>query len=87
MLEKTVHLNEDILKGVSYRAKMEDVDESTAIRQFIISIFNYPAEELEEDVENIRRSFKIIWRTWKGIRNELENTFVQDIRWKMDTDE
>ena len=32
-----------------------------------VSIFNYPAEELEEDVENIRRSFKIIWRTWKGI--------------------
>ena len=73
MLEKTVHLNEELLKGVSYRATMEDVDESTAIRQFIISIFNYPVEELEEDVESIRRNFKIIWRTWKGIRNELEN--------------
>ena len=73
MLEKTVHPNEELLKGVSYRATMEDVDESTAIRQFIISIFNYPAEELEEDIENIRRSFKIIWRTRKRIRNELEN--------------
>jgi len=35
MIEKKVHLNEDILKGVSYRVKLEDVDESTAIRQFI----------------------------------------------------
>lgn len=35
MIEKRVHLTEDILKGVSYRAKLEDVDESTAIRQFI----------------------------------------------------
>ena len=35
MTEKKIHLTEDILKGVSYRAKMEDVDESTAIRQFI----------------------------------------------------
>ncbi|NQE46642.1 hypothetical protein C5S31_11535 [ANME-1 cluster archaeon GoMg2] len=35
MIEKKVHLTEDILKGVSYRAKQEDVDESTAIRQFI----------------------------------------------------
>ena len=35
MIEKKVHLTEDILKGVSYRAKLEDVDESTAIRQFI----------------------------------------------------
>lgn len=35
MQEKTVHLTEDILKGVSYRVKLEDVDESTAIRQFI----------------------------------------------------
>ena len=35
METKTVHLTEDILKGVSYRAKLEDVDESTAIRQFI----------------------------------------------------
>jgi len=35
METKTVHLTEDLLKGVSYRAKMEDVDESTAIKQFI----------------------------------------------------
>ena len=35
MMEKKVHLTEDLLKGVLYRAKMEDVDESTAIRQFI----------------------------------------------------
>ena len=35
MIEKKVHLTEDILKGVSYRAKLEDVDEPTAIRQFI----------------------------------------------------
>jgi hypothetical protein len=34
METKTVHLTEDLLKGVSYRAKLEDVDESTAIRQF-----------------------------------------------------
>lgn len=35
MIEKRVHLTEDILKGVSYRINREDVDESTAIRQFI----------------------------------------------------
>ena len=35
METKTVHLTEDILKGVLYRTKQEDVDESTAIRQFI----------------------------------------------------
>ena len=35
MIEKTVNLTEDILKSVLYRTKMEDVDESTAIRQFI----------------------------------------------------
>ena len=35
MIEKKVHLTEDLLKGVSYRMKMEDVDESTVIRQFI----------------------------------------------------
>jgi len=35
MIEKKIHLTEDLLKGVSYRAKMEDVDEPTAIRQFI----------------------------------------------------
>ncbi len=35
MKEKTINLTEDILKGVLYRTKMEDVDESTAIRQFI----------------------------------------------------
>ena len=35
MIEKRVHLTEDILKGVSYRAKLEDVDESTAIKQFV----------------------------------------------------
>jgi predicted HTH domain antitoxin len=35
MIEKTINLTEDILKGVLYRTKMEDVDESTAIRQFI----------------------------------------------------
>lgn len=35
METKTVHLTEDILKGVSYRAKMEDIDESTAIKHFI----------------------------------------------------
>ena len=35
MIEKKVHLTEDILKSVLYRTKMEDVDESTAIRQFI----------------------------------------------------
>lgn len=35
MIEKKVHLTEDLLKGVAYRAKMDDVDESTIIRQFI----------------------------------------------------
>ncbi|MFQ6052462.1 MAG: UPF0175 family protein [Candidatus Hydrothermarchaeota archaeon] len=35
MKTKTVRLPEDVLKGVLYRAKREDVDESTAIRQLI----------------------------------------------------
>ncbi len=35
MIEKRIHLTENLLKGVSYRVKIEDVDESTAIRQFI----------------------------------------------------
>jgi len=35
MIEKRVHLTENLLKGVSYRVKIEDVDESTAIRQFL----------------------------------------------------
>jgi len=35
VIEKKVHLTEDLLKGVAYRAKMDDVDESTIIRQFI----------------------------------------------------
>lgn len=35
METKTVHLTEDLLKGVLYREKMEDIDESTAIRQFL----------------------------------------------------
>jgi len=35
MKEETVNLTEDLLKGVLYRAKLEDVDESTAIKQFI----------------------------------------------------
>jgi len=35
VIEKKVHLTEDLLKGVAYRAKREDVDESTIIRQFI----------------------------------------------------
>ena len=35
METKTVHLTGDLLKGVSYRTMMEDVDESTAIRQLM----------------------------------------------------
>jgi len=35
MIEKKVHLTEELLQGVAYRMKMEDVDESTVIRQFI----------------------------------------------------
>ena len=35
MIEKRIHLTENLLRGVSYRVKIEDVDESTAIRQFI----------------------------------------------------
>lgn len=35
METKTVHLTGDLLKGVSYRTRSEDVDESTAIRQLI----------------------------------------------------
>ena len=35
MIEKKVHLTEGLLHGVAYRMKMEDVDESTVIRQFI----------------------------------------------------
>ncbi len=32
---KTVRLTSDMLKGVAYRAKMEDIDEYTAIRQLM----------------------------------------------------
>ncbi len=35
METKTVRLTGDLLKGVSYRTMVEDVDESTAIRQLI----------------------------------------------------
>ena len=35
METRNVRLNNDVLKGVSYRAKMEDVDENTAIRQLM----------------------------------------------------
>jgi len=35
METKTVNMNSEILKGVSYRAKMEDVDENTAINQLV----------------------------------------------------
>lgn len=35
METKTVNMNSDILKGVSYRVKMEDVDENTAINQLV----------------------------------------------------
>ncbi len=35
METKTVQLTGDLLKGVSYRTMVEDVDESTAIRQLI----------------------------------------------------
>lgn len=35
METRNVRLNNDVLKGVSYRAKMEDVDEKTAIRQLM----------------------------------------------------
>jgi len=35
METKTVNMKSDILKGVSYRAKMEDVDENTAINQLV----------------------------------------------------
>ena len=45
MIEKTVNLTEDILKSVLYRTKMEDVDESTAIRQFIrLGVTSYMVE-------------------------------------------
>jgi len=32
---KSVRLTPDVIKGVSYQAKMEDVDENTAVRQLI----------------------------------------------------
>ncbi|MCG7849596.1 MAG: UPF0175 family protein [ANME-2 cluster archaeon] len=32
---KTVDLNDDLLKGVSYRVKEEEVDENTAIKQLM----------------------------------------------------
>ena len=32
---KSVRLTPDVIKGVSYRAEMEDVDENTAIRQLM----------------------------------------------------
>ncbi|MCD4845686.1 MAG: sarcinarray family MAST domain-containing protein, partial [Methanosarcinales archaeon] len=35
METKTVRLTSDMLKGVAYRAKMEDIDEYTAIRQLM----------------------------------------------------
>lgn len=35
METKTIHLAGDLLKGVSYRTRMEDVDEPTAIRQLL----------------------------------------------------
>ena len=35
METRNVSLNNDMLKGVTYRAKMEDVDENTAIRQLM----------------------------------------------------
>lgn len=35
METKIVNMNSDILKGVSYRVKMEDVDENTAINQLV----------------------------------------------------
>jgi hypothetical protein len=35
METKTVHLTKDVLRGISYRVQREDVDEPTAIRQFI----------------------------------------------------
>ena len=35
MATRTMKLNDDLLKGVSYRAKMEDVNEPTAMRQLM----------------------------------------------------
>ncbi len=35
METKSVRLTSDMLKGVSFRAKMEDVDENTAVRQLM----------------------------------------------------
>ena len=35
METRNVRLNNDVLIGVSYRAKMEDVDETSAIRQLM----------------------------------------------------
>ena len=32
---KSVRLTPDVIKGVSYQAKMEDVDENTAVRQLM----------------------------------------------------
>jgi len=43
---KSVHLTPDVIKGVSYRAKMEDVDENTAIKQLMKLGFMWYAANL-----------------------------------------
>jgi hypothetical protein len=35
METKSVRLTSDMLKGVSFKSKMEDVDENTAVRQLM----------------------------------------------------
>nr|MDO8082804.1 UPF0175 family protein [Candidatus Freyarchaeota archaeon] len=35
MKTKTIRLPEEILRGISYRAEMEDIEESTAIRKLL----------------------------------------------------
>jgi predicted HTH domain antitoxin len=45
MKTKTLRIPEDILESVSYRAKKEDVEESTAMRQLIkLGIIEYAAQ-------------------------------------------
>lgn len=82
MIEKRVHLTEDLLKGVLYRAKMEDVDESTALRQFIrFGVMWYVADlykngkvTLEEAAElagvSLRRMLDIL--TEHGVRGNVK---------------
>jgi len=72
METKTICLTGDLLKGVSYRTTMEDVDEPTAIRQLLrlgviwyaVSLYNIGKITLSEAAElsnvSLRKMLDII---------------------------